>query len=74
MVWTVLTSDYAHSQYHDPRFKALAERVEDLKNRHDQKLLVSVEFLQELRNFAKDVVEIERAAPRIEEDERDAST
>jgi type I restriction enzyme, R subunit len=54
---------------HDPRFKALTERLEDLKNRHEQGLLVSVDFLKELLNLAKDVVEAERAAPPIEEEE-----
>jgi type I restriction enzyme, R subunit len=55
---------------HDPRFKALAERLEDLKNRHEQGLLVSVEFLKELLALAKDVVNTERAVPPIEEEER----
>lgn len=55
---------------HDPRFKALAERLEDLKNRHEHGLLVSIDFLKELLNLAKDVVETERAVPPIEEEER----
>ncbi len=55
---------------HDPRFKALAERLEDLKNRHEQGLLTSVEFLKELLHLAKDVVATEQAAPPIEEEER----
>ena len=55
---------------HDPRFKALAERLEDLKNRHKQVLLTSVEFLKELLNLAKDVVASEQAEPPIEEEER----
>ena len=54
----------------DPRFKALAERLEDLKNRHEQGLLVSVEFLKELLNLARDVVTTEKAVPPIEEEER----
>jgi type I restriction enzyme R subunit len=41
---------------HDPQFKALAERLEDLKNRHEQGLLVSVEFLKELLSLAREVV------------------
>lgn len=32
------------------KFKALAERLEDLKNRHEQGLLVSIDFLKELSN------------------------
>jgi type I restriction enzyme R subunit len=55
---------------HDPRFKALAERLEDLKNRHEQGLLVSVEFLKEMLQLAKEVVETEREVPPIEEEER----
>jgi len=55
---------------HDPRFKALAERLEDLKKRHEQGLLTSVEFLKELLNLAKDVVAAENAVSPIEEEER----
>ena len=55
---------------HDPRFKALAERLEDLKRRHEQGLLTSVEFLKELLDLAKDVVATERAAPPIEDEDR----
>jgi type I restriction enzyme R subunit len=55
---------------HDPRFKELAERLEDLKNRHEQGLLTSVEFLKELLNLAKDVVGTEQASPPIEEEDR----
>ena len=55
---------------HDPRFRALAERLEDLKNRHEQGLLTSVEFIKELLNLAKDVVATEQTAPPIEEEER----
>ena len=33
---------------HDPRFKDLAERLEDLKSRHEQGLLTSVDFLKRL--------------------------
>lgn len=49
------------------RFKALAERLEELKNRHQQGLLLSIDFLKELLKLAKDVVAMEREAP-IEED------
>ena len=44
----------------NPQFKALAERLEDLKNRHQQGLLLSIEFLKELLSLAKDVVRQER--------------
>ncbi len=55
---------------HDLRFKALAERLEDLKRRHEQGLLTSVEFLKELLNLAKDVVATEQASPPIENEDR----
>ena len=54
---------------HDPRFRALGERLEDLKNRHEQGLLVSVEFLKELLKLAEDVVALENTAEPIEDEE-----
>ena len=55
---------------HDPRFKALAERLEDLKNRHEQGLVLSAEFLKELLQLAQDVVETEQASSPIEDEDR----
>ena len=55
---------------HDPRFKGLGERLEDLKERHEQGLLTSVEFLKELLSLAKDVVAAEQTAAPIEDEER----
>ena len=55
---------------HDPRFKALAERLEDLKNRHEQGLLVSIDFLKSLLDLARDVVATEHQSPPIEDEER----
>ena len=55
---------------HDPRFKALAERLEELRQRREQGLLISVEFLKELLDLAKDVVATEQASPPIEQEER----
>ena len=55
---------------HDPRFKALAERLEALKNRHEKGPLRSVEFLKELLHLAKDVVASEQAEPPIEDEDR----
>ena len=51
----------------NPKFKALAQRLEDLKNRHQQGVLVSIEFLKALLELARDVVKMERATP-VEED------
>lgn len=47
----------------NPKFKALGERLEDLKNRHQQGLLLSIDFLKELLALAKDVVKMERETP-----------
>ena len=55
---------------HDPRFKDLAERLEDLKNRHEQGLLTSVDFLKRLLDLARDVVATEHASPPIEQEDR----
>jgi len=54
----------------NPKYKALAERLEDLKNRHQQGLLVSIDFLKELLELAKDVVRLEREIPVEEEIDR----
>jgi type I restriction enzyme R subunit len=55
---------------HDPRFKELAERLEELRQRHEQGLLTSVEFLKALLDLASDVVSKEKAVPPIEQEER----
>ncbi|WP_091741905.1 type I restriction endonuclease subunit R [Phenylobacterium immobile] len=54
----------------NPIFKALSERLEDLKNRHQQGLLLSVEFLKELLALAREVVQAERETPEEEEIDR----
>jgi type I restriction enzyme, R subunit len=54
---------------HDPRFKELGERLEELKERHEQGLLVSVEFLKELLELARDVVAAENAAEPIPDED-----
>lgn len=54
----------------NPKYKALAERLEDLKNRHEQGLLVSIEFLKALLELAQDVVRFERETPAAEEIDR----
>jgi type I restriction enzyme R subunit len=51
----------------NPKFKALGERLEDLKNRHQRGLLVSIDFLKELLALAREVVKTERETP-MEED------
>ena len=47
----------------NPKFGALGERLEDLKNRHQQGLLLSIDFLKELLALAADVVKAERETP-----------
>jgi type I restriction enzyme R subunit len=54
----------------NPKYKALAVRLEDLKNRHQQGLLVSIDFLKELLDLAKNVVQLERETPVEEELDR----
>lgn len=54
----------------NPKYKALAERLEDLKNRHEQGLLISIDFLKALLDLAKDVVRLERETPAAEEIDR----
>ncbi|MGE3275695.1 MAG: type I restriction endonuclease subunit R [Vicinamibacterales bacterium] len=54
----------------NPKFKALAERLEDLRNRHQLGLLVSIEFLKALLDLAKDVVKAERETPPGEDQDR----
>ncbi len=45
---------------HHPHFRALGERLEELRRKHEQGLLVSIEFLKSLLELARDVVEAER--------------
>src|SRR5262249_22482124 len=54
---------------HDPRFKELGERLEDLRQRHEQGLLLSVEFLKELLALAQDVVAAETAAEPVADED-----
>jgi type I restriction enzyme R subunit len=54
----------------NPKYKALAERLEDLKNRHEHGNLASIDFLKELLELAKDVVRMERETPPEEEIDR----
>lgn len=54
----------------DIRTTGLYGRLEDLKNRHQQGLLLSIDFLKELLALAKDVVKTERETPEEEEVDR----
>ncbi|NUM34255.1 MAG: HsdR family type I site-specific deoxyribonuclease [Candidatus Brocadiae bacterium] len=51
----------------NPKFIALGERLEKLKERHEQGLLHSIDFLKELLTLAREVVEAEKQASPAEE-------
>ena len=53
----------------DPTFIALSERLENLRAKHEAGQLASIDFLKQLIDLAKDVVEAEnQAPPEVEED------
>ncbi len=54
----------------NPKFKALSERLESLKERHEQGLVSSIEFLKQLLQIAKEVVHAERETPPEEDEDR----
>ena len=55
---------------YDPRFRALGERLEELRQKHEQGLIVSIEFLKSLLDLARDVVEAERTIEAATPEER----
>jgi type I restriction enzyme, R subunit len=55
---------------HDPRFKELSERLEDLRERHAQGVLLSIDFLKALLALARDVVSAEQTSEPIEKEQR----
>jgi type I restriction enzyme R subunit len=56
---------HLRKRLNDPRFKALGDRLEDVKQRHEQGLLLSIDFLKSLLALAQDVVATELAAEPI---------
>jgi len=54
----------------DPRFVALSERLENLRLKHEQGLLASLDFLTQLIELAKDVVEAERDEPELVQEDQ----
>jgi len=52
----------------NPKITALGERLEKIKDRHEQGFLTSLEFLKEMLQLAKDVVEAEREDPEETKD------
>jgi type I site-specific restriction-modification system R (restriction) subunit len=51
----------------NPIFTALGERLERIKERHEQGVLTSLQFLKEILELAKDVVEAEKQTDPAEE-------
>jgi type I restriction enzyme R subunit len=54
----------------NPKFTQLGERLEKIKERHEQGFLTSLEFLKEILELAKDVVAAERDVDPVEERDR----
>ena len=54
----------------DPMYRQLSERLEALKERHEQGLLNSVEFLKHLLEIARDLVSTEKDIPPAEDEDR----
>ena len=49
------------------KFKALAERLEGIRERHEKGLLTSIAFLKALLDLAKDILEAEKETDPLEE-------
>jgi len=57
-----------------PVFVALSERLEALRLKHEQGMFASLEFLKQLIDLAKDVVQAEKEVPEaVQEDEGKAA-
>ena len=54
----------------NPKFTALGERLEKIRERHEQGFLTSLEFLKVILEVAKDVLEAERESDPQEERDR----
>ena len=54
----------------NPKFTELGERLERIKERHEQGLLTSVEFLKQMLELAQDTLKAERQADPFEERDR----
>ena len=52
----------------DPRFVALGERMEKLREEHEAGLLTSIQFLKALLALAKDAVQMIKETPKADED------
>jgi len=56
-----------HKHKDNPIFVALGERLEKLKERHEQGLLHSLDFLKELLTLAREVVQAEKQVDPVDE-------
>lgn len=56
-----------HKHKDNPKFIALGERLEKLKEKHEQGLLHSLDFLKELLTLAREVVEAEKEVNPVDE-------
>jgi type I restriction enzyme R subunit len=54
----------------NPRFRALSERLEALKERHEQGQIHSVAFLKDLLDLARDLLQTEKDTPPQEDENR----
>lgn len=54
----------------NPRYRKLSERLEALKERHEAGQLHSVEFLKQLLQLARDLVQAEKEVPPAEDEDR----
>ena len=54
----------------NPKFKALSTRLEELKNRQEQGLISSVDFLKQLLQLAEDLLKTEKETPPEEDEDR----
>lgn len=54
----------------NPTYRKLSERLEALKDRHEQGQLHSVQFLKELLDLARELVQVERATPPEKDEDR----
>lgn len=54
----------------NPKFKALSERLDALRDRFESGVLNSVEFLKQLLQLAKEVLQAERETPPEEDEDR----
>jgi hypothetical protein len=54
----------------NPKFKALSERLDALRDRFESGVLNSVEFLKQLLQIARDVLQAEKETPPEEDEDR----